>query len=233
MGRLTEADGPHGFGARLKAHWAFKTVAMTFFTMAFFCGYFLLLNHPVFPVTVMPLTALDRWIGFQPAALVLYISLWFYVPLAPGLIIDKRELVTYYWAMLGLALAGLAVFFFWPTAVPRQEIDWMDQPAFGELKAVDSSGNACPSLHVAFAIFTAIWLDRLLRRVGRHAWLRVLNWCWCAGILYSTIATKQHVAIDVVAGAALGVIAAVVHGHQVRTRSTSASLERARPVRAS
>jgi membrane-associated phospholipid phosphatase len=231
MASLTEADGPHGFGARLKAHWVFKTVAMTFFTLAFFCGYFLLLKFPVFPVTVMPLTALDRWIGFQPTALALYISLWFYVPLAPGLIADKRELVTYYWAMLGLAMVGLAVFFFWPTSIPPQQIDWADHPAFGELKAVDSSGNACPSLHVAFAIFSAIWLDRLMRRMGRHAWLRVLSWCWCAGILYSTLATKQHVAIDVVAGAAFGTIAAIIHGHRVRNRKLVDVVDRAKSLR--
>jgi hypothetical protein len=129
----TEADGPLGLGARLKAHWCFKSVAMTLFTLAFFCGYFLLLKYPVFPVTVMPLTGLDRLIGFRPMALPLYISLWLYVPLAPGLIADRRELVTYYWAMLGLALVGLAVFFFWPTSIPRQEIDLAAHPAFGEL----------------------------------------------------------------------------------------------------
>ncbi len=180
----------------------------------------------------MPLTGLDRWISFQPAALALYVSLWFYVPLAPGLIVDKRELIRYYRAMLGLALAGLAVFFFWPTSIPRPDIDWARHPAFAELKTVDSSGNACPSLHVAFAIFSAIWLDRLLRRMGRHPGLRVLSWCWCAGILYSTIATRQHVAIDVVAGAALGVVGAVLHGQRVRNRSLVATVERAKPLRA-
>jgi len=232
MADLTEAGGPCGLRKRLKSHWCLKTAAMTLFTLAFFCGYFLLLNHPVFPVTVMPLTRLDRWIGFQPGALALYVSLWIYVPLAPGLLTDKRELVAYYWAMFGLALAGLAIFFFWPTAIPRQEVDWADHPAFGQLKAVDSSGNACPSLHVAFAIFTAIEISRLLRRMGRNGWLRVLNWCWCAGILYSTLATKQHVAIDVAAGAALGAVGAMLHGHQVKTAGRSVVVEHARPIRA-
>lgn len=228
----TADDGTPGFGFRLKAHWRFKAVAMTSFTLAFFCGYFLLLKFPAFPVTVMPLTGLDRLIGFHPAALALYVSLWFYVPLAPGLIADKRELVTYYWAMLGVALVGLAIFFFWPTAIPRPDVDWVDHPSFAGLKTVDSSGNACPSLHVAFAIFTAIWLDRLLRRMGRHAWLRGLSWCWCAGILYSTLATKQHVAIDVVAGTTLGIVGAVLHGQRVQNRSLVAAVERAKSLRA-
>ncbi len=76
----------------------------------------------------------------------------------------------------------------------------------------DASGNACPSLHVAFAVFTAVWFGHLLRQMKAGGLARSLNWLWCAGILYSTIATRQHVALDVLAGAVLGaVIAAGVH----------------------
>jgi len=32
----------------------------------------------------------------------------------------------------------------------------------------------------------------------------LINACWCVGICYSTLATKQHLLIDVLAGAALG-----------------------------
>jgi len=79
------------------------------------------------------------------------------------------------------------------------------------LQSVDGSGNACPSLHVAFAVFSALELDRILRRMGAHGLARGLSWGWCAGILYSTLATRQHVAIDLFAGAALGVAGAVLH----------------------
>jgi membrane-associated phospholipid phosphatase len=37
------------------------------------------------------------------------------------------------------------------------------------------------------------------------------NWLWCLGILYSTVAIRQHVALDVLAGAGLGAAVAVVH----------------------
>src|SRR5882724_4512498 len=117
--RWSGAAGPGkkgGFrrlGRRLRTHWVFKTTAMTLFSAIFFAGYFLLLKFPAFTVTQMPLTALDRWIPFQPAALLPYVSLWVYVPLAPGLLEDQRELLTYYGAMIALALAGLAVFFLW------------------------------------------------------------------------------------------------------------------------
>ena len=53
---------------------------------AFLVAYFWLLRNPLFPVTMMPLTALDRWVGFEPQALPLYLSLWFYVSIAPALL---------------------------------------------------------------------------------------------------------------------------------------------------
>jgi membrane-associated phospholipid phosphatase len=137
--------------------------------------------------------------------------LWFYVSLAPALLIDRRELVSYGLAAAGLSVIGLGIFFFWPTAVPRPEVDWSQHPAFAFLKTVDTSGNACPSLHVAFAVFTAVWFERLLRQMGAGRLVRALNWLWCLGILYSTVASRQHVSLDVLAGAVLGATVAGVH----------------------
>ena len=44
----------------------------------------------------------------------------------------------------------------------------------------------------------------MLADVGAPRWLALINVCWCVGICYSTLATKQHLLIDVLAGAALG-----------------------------
>lgn len=124
---------------------------------------------------------------------------------------DRRELVSYGLAAIGLGVFGLAIYRFWPTAAPWPQVDWTQHPAFAFLKSVDASGNACPSLHVAFAVFTAVWFERLLRQLGARRLLRALNWLWCLGILYFTVATRQHVALDVLAGAGRGAVAAVVH----------------------
>jgi len=189
------------------------TLGMT----GFFLLYFWVLNHPLFPVALVPLTAVDRWIGFWPGALPLYLSLWLYVSLAPALLVVRRELVSYGLAALGLSLAGLGIFYVWPTAVPRSDIDWSQHPALAFLKSADASGNACPSLHVAFAVFTAIWLGRLLPQLGAGRLIRLLNWLWCLGILYSTIAIRQHVVLDVIAGAGLGAVFAAVHLRWLRS----------------
>jgi membrane-associated phospholipid phosphatase len=195
----------------MRTHAGAKCLGTTLGMTAFFVVYFRLLHHPFFPITIMPLTAVDRWIPFQPGALGLYVSLWFYVSLAPALLTERRELFSYLLAASVLSVIGLGIFLFWPTAVPLLAQDWPEHSFLFRLKRVDASGNACPSLHVAFAVFTACWFQRLLREIGAGPVIRALNWLWCLGILYSTIATRQHVALDVLAGAGLGASVAAVH----------------------
>ena len=176
---------------------------------AFFVAYFWVLRHPLYPLTTMPLTAVDRLVDFRPGALPLYSSLWVYVPLAPALLSSRREFMAYGLAVVGLSLIGLGIFLVWPTAVPPSGIDWSQHPAIAFLKSVDASGNACPSLHVAFAVFTAFWLERQWRHMGVGRLVRALSGLWCLAILYSTVATRQHVFLDVLAGAVLGAVIAV------------------------
>ena len=194
---------------RLAAEWKLKLAGIPGFLGLFFGAYFLLLRFPLFPVTTIPLTAWDRWIPFQPAALGLYFSLWVYVSLEPSLAATRGELGCFLKSAAALAVGGLAFFFFWPTATPvPADIVWADHPGFVFLKEVDRAQNACPSLHVAFAVFAFLRLRPLLSTLGAGFWLRVVSGLWCVGIIYSTLATRQHVLIDVAAGAVLGVIAA-------------------------
>jgi membrane-associated phospholipid phosphatase len=166
----------------------------------------------------MPLTAVDRMIGFHPQALLLYVSLWFYVSLPPALLIDRRQLISYLLAATVLSVIGLGLFLSWPTAVPAFDLDLPRHSFFSILQRVDASGNACPSLHVAFAVFSACWLHQLLHLMQAGRLAQAVNWAWCMGILYSTIATRQHVAIDVGAGAALGAAVAFWHLRLERNR---------------
>ena len=194
--------------AAIRRHVYLKSIGTPLFIGLFFGAYFYLLKAPAYPTTVMPIILLDRLIGFQPLTLPMYISLWVYVSLPPALLATRRELYGYGLAMAGTCLAALIVFYFWPTVVPAAHIDWSQYPDVDFLKSMDASGNACPSLHVATAVFSAIWLNHLLRRFGAPQWIRLFNWTWCIGIVYSTMATRQHVAVDVLAGLALGVLAA-------------------------
>ena len=189
---------------RMRRHFLLKLFGTTAFTWVFFLGYFHLLRYPAHEVVVMPLTALDHWIPFQPWTLGAYLSLWLYVGVAPGLQLTFRELVVYGLWAAALCLTGLGIFYACPTAVPPLTFDVSGYAGFQMLQGVDASGNACPSMHVAVAVFTAIRINAVLRRARTPALLRVLNWIWLAAIVYSTLAVKQHVVLDVLAGAALG-----------------------------
>ncbi|HMX10304.1 MAG TPA: phosphatase PAP2 family protein [Burkholderiaceae bacterium] len=194
---------------RIVSWFLLKVVGITAFIWGFFLIYFHLLRHPAYPVYEMPLTAVDRWLPFQPAALGAYMSLWFYVGLPPGLLRSFRALISYgLWALL-LCLGGLLFFYYVPTTTPAYTGPGTDGSMYAVLKGLDASGNACPSLHVAAAVFTGCWLDRLLRTMAAPRWPRALLLAWCVAIVYSTLAVKQHVLLDVLAGAAWGGIVAV------------------------
>lgn len=204
---------------RIRNHWLLGLVATTTVMAAFMTGYFLLLRHPQFPVTVMPLTGLDSLIGFQPWAILPYATLWLYVSLVPMLIDSRRELLPYLRAITLVGAVGYAAFLFWPTAVPAPDIDWTRHPSVAFLKSIDASGNACPSLHAAYAVLTGLWLDRLLGLMRAPSVLHAFNAGWCLLIVYSALATKQHVALDVEAGVALGLVVAMPNLYLLPARS--------------
>ncbi len=197
-------------GERVVRHLLLKVAGVTAFMWVFFLGYFQTLREPVYPVLLMPLTALDALIPFQPGMFWAYVSLWLYVGLAPGLVLTLRELVVYGAWAAALCITGLLIFHFWPTAVPPHGLDTSGHPGFAVLQGVDAAGNACPSLHVGTAVFTAFWVTRLLRLIGAPAALHVLNLLWVLAITWSTVAIRQHVVLDAVAGAALGTAFAVL-----------------------
>ena len=195
---------PQRLAARWKRHAVIKVLGTTAWVFVFFVGYFQVLHNPVFPVTVMPLTALDRLIGFQPPALIAYLSLWFYIGIPPALIYGLKDLLAYGAWAAALCFAGLVCFFFWPTAVPPYVTETHGFPGYSLIQGIDAPGNACPSMHVATAIFSAIWLHRLLTETGGRIAIKSFNWLWFTLIAYSTLATKQHVVLDVVGGLILG-----------------------------
>jgi hypothetical protein len=191
---------------RMRRLFLLKVVGTTVAIGLFFVVYLHLLHHPSYPVTTMPLTALDRFIPFAPQGLFVYLTLWLYVGVGPGLQLDASELVGYAWWIGLLCAAGLLIFHFWPTQVPPMHIDVSHLPGFAWLKGIDAAGNACPSMHVAIATFTMLRLRDVWKRTDAPEVLRSLNLIWCAAIIASTLLTKQHVVVDAICGALLGSI---------------------------
>lgn len=207
---MSDTTAAHGIVKTALAHFWFKMFGTMAYTLLFFVGYVYLLKHPTYRTTTIPTTWLDHVVTFQPSALPVYLSLWFYVSIPPILMATRRQIVTYGIRISALCLVAFTVFYFWPNAVPPANIDWARYPGVAFLKGVDAAGNACPSLHVATAVFSALWLHWRLQRLGLGRASQLINVAWCIAIAYSTMATKQHVAIDVFAGAILGVTAAVL-----------------------
>jgi membrane-associated phospholipid phosphatase len=191
---------------RIRHRFWLKVIGVSGFTWLFFIAYFHLLRNPVRPVIPVPMTALDHAIGHQAWAFWAYVSLWFYVGIAPGLMLRLRDLLLHGAWAASLCATGLLVFYLMPTAVPPHTLspELASHPGFALLQGVDAAGNALPSLHVATALFSAAWVQRLLRCIGAPAWLDAVNGAWLLLIVYSTMAIKQHVLLDVVAGALLG-----------------------------
>ncbi|MCG3189969.1 MAG: hypothetical protein LKCHEGNO_02520 [Burkholderiaceae bacterium] len=209
--------------ARVRSRFWLKAVGIAAFMALFFVGYFHLLRHPLQPPLQMPLSAIDTWIGFRAWALWPYLSLWVYVAWPPVLMPDVRALLRYGAWVGALCVAGLASFYWWPTAVPPTSLP-ADLAGFDLLRGVDAAGNACPSMHVAAATFSALWLHRLLRELELPGWLRWVNLGWFALIVWSTLAVKQHVWWDAVAGALLALAVGLPSLRLVDTKTGSASI---------
>lgn len=189
---------------RIACLWYVKALGTSVFMVLFFQAYFHVLRHPSRTAWVMPEIWLDRWVPFTPEAFGVYASLWVYVSLPPALIGNFKGLVRYAWWAGLMCASCLALFWAFPSRVPDFSVDWSSYPYLSFLKGIDASGNACPSLHVASAVFSTCWLHRLF-----HAMQAPRSWAWlshlyCLAIAWSTLATLQHVALDAIAGALAG-----------------------------
>ena len=210
----------HELRRRLRTLWALKMVVTMGGIAVFFYAYFWVMRHPLSAATVMPATWIDDLVPFSPRSFFLYASLWVYVALGSALAKDGWELAAWGTASFAMIVVGLGIFMALPTKVPDVTIDWSRYPSLQFLKAVDVSGNACPSLHAAFAVFTAVVLHGQLAAVRAPRTLLVCNALWCLGIVYSAIATRQHLALDVIAGSVLAGAASIAYVAAGRMRKS-------------
>lgn len=196
--------------------WPLKALGTMGFMVLFFLGYFTVLRNPLTPPLVMPVTRLDTWIGFSPSAFPAYVSLWVYVSLAPALLGSLRSLLAFGLWIGWLCAFCLVIFWIFPTSTPPFPIDWQAYPEFALIKGLDAAGNAFPSLHVASAVFSAFWLNRLFAQLAAPKALQWLSALHCSVIIWSTIATRQHVVLDVLGGVVVGVVFAILSFRQTR-----------------
>lgn len=189
---------------RIRTNCALKIVLTLGLTIGFYAFYLPLQWYPLFPVTALRPMWIDRVIPFRPGAVYLYESLWLIMPIAPWLMASTGELRRYTMGFVVMALTGFAVFLLFPTSGPRPGNLHDVNVVYAALTQIDNELNAFPSLHAAFAFFHGAHCHAMFRRGASNRWLRGFLWLWVLGIAASTLLTKQHVFIDVAAGAVLG-----------------------------
>jgi len=150
---------------------------------------------------LLPMTPVDRAIPFVPETFWIYVSECGLFVAALLLSRDAGNLNRYVYAMMAAYAVGAALFLAWPTRFPRDDfpmpadLDPATRWAFTFFRDhLDTPANCCPSLHVASCYLTAfLWLGE--RR-------RLFPWffAWATAVGLSTLTTKQHYAVDIVAG---------------------------------
>jgi membrane-associated phospholipid phosphatase len=148
-----------------------------------------------------PELALDRAMSVQSEWMIVYGSLYVFAVVLPLLAVReaalfRRALQAYLLVML-VAYAG---FLLYPTVAPRPAdvsgvgfAAWTLRLAY----SLDPPYNCFPSLHVAYSFVSALTCFRVHRTIGIGAIV------WAALIGVSTVYTKQHYVVDVIAGAVM------------------------------
>jgi membrane-associated phospholipid phosphatase len=171
--------------------------------------------------TYTPELALDRAVSLQPAWMIVYGSLYVFVVILPLLVVRERALIRRAMqAYLMVMIVAYTGFLLYPTSGPiRADVpaDGFAAWTLGLVYSIDPPYNCFPSLHVAYAFVSALACYRIHRGVGTVAVL------WAALIGVSTLSTRQHYVVDVIAGSA---IAFVAYGMFLRRHPRAAIAER-------
>ncbi len=152
-----------------------------------------------------PAIPLDRAIPLQPAWALVYGALYLFLILLPVFTVREEEhLRRTVWAYLSVWIIAYLSFFLYPTIAPRTDVVAGDGFAAWGLRflyGADPPYNCFPSLHVAHSFVSALTCWRVHREVGIVAVVSA------ALVAISTLFTKQHYIVDVLAGVFLALVA--------------------------
>lgn len=154
----------------------------------------------------VPELALDRALPLVPSWAIVYGALYLFLILLPIFVVRQDELIrrTVYAYLLIWITAYVFFFVVYPTAAPRPDKVSGEGFAVWGLRALYSSDppyNCFPSLHVAHSFVSALACFRVHRRLGIIAMISATL------VAFSTLFTKQHYVLDLVAGVFLALVA--------------------------
>jgi membrane-associated phospholipid phosphatase len=162
-----------------------------------FCGLYLLTGrmHLGEPMR-LPMSVIDRHIPFLSWTIWIYHSQFFFLLISVWMLQQTAIISRTFYAITAASLISFAIFLVYPTTLPRAELiaGGLTTQAFAVLYSIDAPTNCLPSLHVALGWIAALGIGEEKRR-GRG-----LALLWAALISISTLTTKQHYLVDVLAG---------------------------------
>jgi membrane-associated phospholipid phosphatase len=152
-----------------------------------------------------PAIAFDRAIPLQPVWALVYGALYLFLILLPVFTVREEEhLRRTVWAYLSVWITAYICFLAYPTVAPRMDTVAGDGFAVWGLRflyGADPPYNCFPSLHVAHSFVSALTVYRVHRKVGAFALIMAVL------VAVSTLFTKQHYVLDVVAGVLMALVA--------------------------
>ena len=213
---------PSALLARFRSNLDLKLLLMLTLPLVTAGAYFAVQRMILFPTRSLPITWLDRATPFQPAWVWAYLSLYLLNPVGPLLTRSREDLLWYTRGILFLFAFGIVFFVLLPVAGPRPsayEGNWL----YNRLVHIDRVYNSFPSLHAGCAVYAVLYAAYASGDTSRRKLRKVLlacAWVWVCLILYSTIATRQHFAIDLLPGILLAWLARTLffERHPERTR---------------
>jgi membrane-associated phospholipid phosphatase len=168
-----------------------------------------------------PAIALDGAIPLVPTWSLIYGALYAFLIALPVFVVREEELLRrVVWAYLAVWITAYICFLVYPTVAPRPEA--VADTGFGAwglrlLYGMDPPYNCFPSLHVAHSFVSALACFRVHRGVGIAAMVSA------SLVGLSTLFTKQHYVLDVIAGVLMAVVAYTI---LVRSRAQVPELDR-------
>ncbi len=194
-------------------------VALLFAAIGALC--YLLPNHfPLREPRLLPMGLVDEAVPFVPWTFWIYLSEYALFISTYVVCRDLANANKYLYSFMAMQLFACLLFVFFPTTYPRA--DWPLTPemtgpltyaAFTLFRKLDTANNCCPSLHVSSVYLAAyVYLDEQRQKLPFY-------FIWASAVAVSTLTTKQHYFVDIVAGLGLATTSWFVFHRLVRYRA--------------
>lgn len=169
--------------------------------------YFLPQKYSRKPIVLRPFS-LDERIPFKPGWVWIYSGLYYPIILIMVFTLDSvTSFCRTAFNFLILLMMHIVLSFLFPVRTPPAWRDFntnenISTKFLSFVHHFDKSGNCFPSMHVAVAVLTSIYLQQNMSLyVGAYSYF---SYSFVVAIAISVLFTKQHYIVDVPAGIALG-----------------------------